>query len=77
MMRITLIGVGRFLISLLVLIACALWSAASNPSLALQQTNSQCQYGTAVSNPDFSDLRIVATFHALSIYWKPNGLSQN
>lgn len=75
MLRSILVGVGRLLVFLHVLIACALWSATRNSSFALQEANSQCQYGTAVSNPDFVDLRMVSTFHSLSIYWKLNGLS--
>ena len=66
---------GQLLAFLFVLIACILSSGASNPVFATQQANSQCQYGPAVSNPNAGDLRVVSTFHSMSIYWKPSGHS--
>ena len=72
----TFFGVAaRVMVFLHVLFACALWSAAGNSSFALQETNSQCQYGTDVSNISNADLRIVATFHSLGINWRPSGIS--
>ena len=71
----SIVAGGRISAFLLVLIASTLWSGASNLSFAFQHANSQCQYGTNVSNPNSGDLRIISTFHSMSIYWKWSGLS--
>lgn len=46
-------------------------------SVAMQEGNSRCEYGTNVITTDSNGVRVVPTFHSMGVYWSPSGISSN
>ena len=44
---------------------------------AFQESNPACEYGTTTPSPDAPDLRIVSTFHSMSVYWSPRQAAES
>ena len=49
----------------------------TNESLALQEGNPQCGYGTNALDVDSGGVRVIPTFHSLGVYWSPSNPSAN
>jgi hypothetical protein len=47
----------------------------NNAAYAQPQTNPYCEYGTNAVNKDTDRIKVVPTFHSLSLYWRPAGVA--